>query len=156
MKKIIINLVLCFLPVMAAAQMQVINPLHPIIVTGVFSDMRGHSDGGSALALLTMPQYDFVPLAIGSTIGQGLGGPSVALGMGFNLLPDIKFMGLFFVNCLWPQPEKFSNLKGMLAPPEDGKVDVVMSLGPNYNLVFFDGLRTKGLVTLFYGAKWQF
>lgn len=154
MKKTLVSFALCFLPVMAVAQVKIIDLNHPQVVTGVFSDFQGHKDGGAALALVTYGAG--VPLAVGGTLGRGLGGPSVALGTMMNLLPAIKDGGMAIIKALYPDDAKFANLKGILAPPIGGKPDISMSFGPCFSYVFNNGLKGKGVWTLFYGAAWSF
>jgi hypothetical protein len=145
-------------PAADAASFKLLDPGNPQMVAGVYNDLRGHQDGGGALALITQKSgaIDWTPLVIGGTLGQGLGGPSVALGTTANLLPDVKAGLLAGVRALWPDPVKFANIKAVLAPPAPGTPDAVMSIGPNVSYVFYDGLKGRLTFTLFVGAAWKF
>ena len=141
----------------AAAQASgfaLIDAKHPQIITGVFTDLKGHSDGGASLALVTHSEW--VPVAIGGSLGRGLGGPSVALGTSVNVLPVIQAAAWIGIDALFPGSEKFANLKSLIYPADTSAPDIKMSFGPHFSYVFNDGLKGKGMITLFYGAAWKF
>lgn len=130
---------------------------HPEIITGVFTDLRGHSDAGSSLALITYAGViDFTPLAIGASLGAGLGGPSVGIGASVNLLPEVKAGFLSVLNALYSRPDKFANVKAILSPAAPGLPDLTMSMGPHFSYIFENGFHGKTMVLLFYGASWKF
>ena len=130
------------------------DPAHPEIVTGAFTDLKGHTDAGVSLGLITYSEW--CPLAIGGSLGRSLGGPSVAIGTSVNLLPVIQAAAWLGIDALWPDSEKFKNLKALIYPAETGTPDIKMSFGPHFIYVFNDGLHGKGMWTLFYGAAWHF
>jgi len=155
MKKTMLVLALVFIASQAkASKIELIDIYHPQIVTGVFTDMKGHSDAGAAVALLTYGNW--CPLAGGGTIGKGLGGPSVSLGTSLNLLPATQALFSGILEILYPDPYKFANLKAIIAPPETGTPDISMSFGPNWSYVFYDGIKGRFMTTWFYGAAWKF
>ena len=140
-----------------AGEFKLIDVHNPSIVTGVFDDLKGHKDAGASLALITNTGIpNFTPLAIGGSLGASLGGPSVSIGMSVNLLPSIKAGALSVLNAIWPNPNKFSNVKTIFWPSVPSSTDIVMSCGPHWSFVFVDGIKTKGMLTLFYGAEWHF
>ena len=140
-----------------AGTFKLIDINHPAVVTGVFSDLRGHSDAGISLAIVTHTGIpNFVPVAIGGSLGHSLGGPSLAIGMSLNLLPDVKAGILEIINAVYSDPAKFQNLKGILAPPVSGTPDFSISCGSHWSYVLDNGIHGRGMLTLFYGAKWVF
>lgn len=161
MKKLLMVAVLLF-SVKAVRGEPYFKPIdisHPQITTGVFSDLKGHSDAGSSLALILHTPtdgIDWTPLAIGGTLGAGLGGPSVAMGMSANLLPEVKAAARNILTILFPAPDKFANIKTILEPAVSGTPDITMAMGPHYSLVFIDGLKTKAMFTWFIGGAWKF
>jgi len=133
-----------------------IDPEHPRYTTGIFDDLKGHSDFGGTLAILTHDgPMEWTPLTIGGTAGRGLGGPSLALGSSINLLPQVKSVALKVVKAIWPG-DKFNNLKTILSPPKPGQVDITMVAAPHVNLVFYDGIKTRAATTMFYGVAWHY
>lgn len=136
---------------------RLLDPAHPQIVVGVYDNLKGGKDAGSSLAILTYKAagVELVPLCVGTTLGRGLGGPSVALGASANLLPPVKAGFRLILTALYPDSGKFANLKAILAPPTAGQPDIVMSIGPNASYVLYDGLHGKTLFTVFYGAQWK-
>jgi hypothetical protein len=140
-----------------AGEFKLIDPSNPIVTTGVYNDLKGHQDGGGALAIITYKGViEAVPLNIGGTLGKGLGGPSLAAGASINLLPQVKAGSLMILTALYPDPDKFKNLKAILSPPPAGKPDITMSFGPNVSYVLYDGVKGKALFTVFIGAEWRF
>ena len=127
---------------------------HPQVITGVFTDMKGNSDGGVALAIVTYSNW--CPVAIGGSMGRSLGGPSIAIGTSMNLLPSMQVIARTLLDVLYPDPVKFQNLKSIVTPPIPGKPDVSMSFGPHWSYVLNHGTKGKGMVTWFYGASWAF
>ena len=140
-----------------AASLALIDPKHPQIVTGAFTDLKGHTDAGGAVALLTIAGNPYlVPLDLGGSLGRALGGPSVAIGASMNLAPAVQAAISLGLLSLFPDPAKFANLKSLFMPATTGTPDVSFSLGPHYSYVFDNGLKGKGEWTLFYGAAWTF
>ena len=138
-----------------AGGFKLINPAHPQIATGVFSDFKGRTDAGGALALVTYAPAEWVPLSIGGTLGSGLGGPSVGLGTSFNFLPTTKAAVLAILNDI-TKDGQYTNLKDVFKPAIVGTSDIKMSFGPAYSLVFYNGLKSRGVWLLFTGAEWKF
>ena len=161
MKKIIaVTLFLFAVGVMVgmarASDFALVNPAHPFIVTGFFTDLKGHTDGGAAVSLVTFkPIPGWSVLDAGGSMGRALGGPSVALGGSYNVIPDVKAGVLAGIDALYPNPSQFANLKSILSSPV-GSPDITMTFGPHYSYVFNNGLKGKGMLTLFYGAAWNF
>jgi hypothetical protein len=157
MKNLIFSLLVVFAAgSVKAADFVVLDVNHPAFVTGAFTDLKGHSDAGGALALLTYgPIPGWVVFDLGGSLGRALGGPSVAFGGSYNLLPDVKATSLALLSVLYPDASKFANLKSILSSPVSTP-DITMSFGPHYSYVFNDGLKGKGMITLFYGAAWNF
>lgn len=141
-----------------AGQFKLVDPANPVIVVGVYDNLRGNSDAGGALAIITYKagSVELVPLSAGATLGRGLGGPSVAIGASANLLPPVKAGFRLILAALYPDPAKFANLKAILSPPQHGVPDVTVSMGPHYSYVLYKGIKGRGMATLFYGAKWSF
>jgi hypothetical protein len=162
MKKITILAVLLFsfgfaYGLAQAGSLSIINPQHPQIVTGAFTDLKGHTDAGGAVALLTIAGNPYlVPLDLGGSLGRALGGPSVAIGASMNLAPAVQVAISLGLLSLFPDPAKFANLKSLFMPATTGTPDVSFSLGPHYSYVFDNGLKGRGMWTLFYGAAWTF
>lgn len=163
MKKSIIQiavgmaLMACGVVTAKAGSLSLIDPQHPQIVTGAFTDLKGHTDAGGAVALVTVSGNPYlVPLDLGGSLGRALGGPSVAVGMSANLAPAVLGALRLGLDSLFPDPDKFQNLKSVLMPATPGTPDITVSFGPHYSYVFNDGLKGKGIWTLFYGAAWTF
>lgn len=163
MKKLILVVVMMVMaaPARAALQFGLVDFKHPQTSIGTFFDYKGHSDGGGVLALVLLQDEGksspWVPLTIGGTMGQGLGGPSVSLGTGYNLLPGAKAVVwaiLQFSTGL--DDSKFKNIKELLAPPDLGKPDMDFFFGPQYSLVFTAPDRAKTVPTLFAGGTLKF
>jgi hypothetical protein len=142
----------------SAADFALVDPAHPKIITGVFTDLKGHNDGGIVIALvrsLTVPGW--VPVSGGGSLGRALGGPSAALGTSYNFTPELKALASAGISALYPDPAKFANLKEMLGPPASGSTpDLTISLAVHWSYVFTNGLKGKGIVTLFYGPAFTF
>jgi hypothetical protein len=139
-----------------ASDFKLIDVKHPVIVTGAFTDLKGHTDGGAAVALVAYkPIKGWTVADIGGSLGRALGGPSMSAGGSYNLIPDVKATGLMLLTALYPDSNKFANLKSILSSPV-GTPDITMSFGPHYSYVFNNGIKGKGMVTLFYGAEWNF
>ena len=141
-----------------AGQFKLIDLHNPVVATGVYNDLKGHQDAGGALAIVTYKGVvEAVPLSIGGTLGQGLGGPSVAAGASVNLLLATKAGTLMILTALYPDPDKFANLKAILSPPPPGQPDITMSFGPNVSYVITGpGVEGKAMFTIFAGAEWRF
>jgi hypothetical protein len=154
MKKLLFGVCLIASMVGNIKAVQFMDLNHPQVVTGIYDDTKGHSDGGAALALVT--HGNWCPLAIGGSLGNGLGGPSLGLGTSLNLLPAMQVLAGGILEILYPAPEKFSNLKVILSAPATGTPDISMSFGPHWLYVLNDGFKGKGMLVLFYGAAWKF
>ena len=163
MKKLIMFAVSLFLLGFAygmaqASDFALIDPVHPRIITGAYTDMRGHTDGGIAIALvrsLTVPGW--VPVSGGGSLGRALGGPSIALGTSYNFTPELKALASAGISALYPDPAKFANLKELLGPPAPGATpDLTISLAVHWSYIFTHGLKGKGIVTVFYGPAFTF
>ena len=150
MKKGIVELAVGLTLLMAAvvsaqaSMFQFIDVKRPQTSAGVFNNYHGGSDAGGVLALITptskAPEIlsGFVPLDIGGTIGKGLGGPSVALGMGLNVFPVSKTVLRTILNAL-TSADQFTNVKEAIAPANLGSVDLVPFIGPHENFIFKSG-----------------
>jgi hypothetical protein len=138
-----------------ASGFKLIDPAHPSIATGIFSDCKGHSDGGGALALVTYSPAEWVPVSVGGSFGKGLGGASIGLGSSINLLPATKSAFLIILDDITTN-NQFTNLKDALKPASAGTTDIKMAIGPAYSLVFYDGLKSRGMWLLFTGCEWKF
>ena len=162
MKKIILVTAVLFGIGFAAGMAQastfaLINPNHPQVVTGAFTDLKGHTDAGGAVALVTVAGNPYlVPLDLGGSLGRALGGPSVAVGASANLAPAVLGALWLGLDALFPDPAKFQNLKSILQPATPGTPDISVSFGPHYSYIFDNGLKGRGTWTLFYGAAWTF
>ena len=140
-----------------AGSLSLIAPSHPQIVTGAFTDLKGHTDAGAAVALVTVKGNPYlVPLDLGGSLGRALGGPSVAIGASANLAPAVLGALWLGLDSLFPDPAKFANLKSVLTPATTGTPDISVSFGPHYSYVFNNGLKGRGEWTLFYGCAWTF
>ena len=80
----------------------------------------------------------------------------MALGTSVNVLPVIQAAAWIGIDALFPGSEKFANLKSLIYPADTSAPDIKMSFGPHFSYVFNDGLKGKGMITLFYGAAWKF
>ena len=139
---------------------------HPQTSLGTFSDLRGHSDAGGNLALITHSKVDgcivksfcidWVPLAIGGTLGNNLGGASLALGTSANLLPATETLLLIGIDALFPSADSAVAIKKLLSPSVGGSPDISIAVAVHWSYVFVDGLKGKGMATLFSGASWKF
>ena len=140
-----------------AGEFALMQPAHPIVATGIFSDFKSHSDAGAAVALVTSKTIsEWTPVDLGGSLGRALGGPSLSVGSTVNLLPEIK-QGLFSaVSALYPDPDMFTNIKEIFSPPNGGTPDVNMIMGPHFSYVFYKGLKGRGCITIFSAAKWSF
>ena len=160
MKKILLVLALLGAAAGAAraADFALIDPQHPKIVTGAFTDLKGHNDGGVTIALVrSLAAPGWVPVDGGGSLGRALGGPSLSLGTSYNVMPELKGFMSAGLNALYPDPAKFANFKGLLDPPAPGATpDITFSMAPHWSYVFYRGLKGKGIVTLFYGGAWAF
>jgi hypothetical protein len=167
MKKIILSLALVFLAGQArAGYFRGLDLNHPQTSMGTFSDLRGNSDAGGNLALITHSRadgciikgfcIDWTPLAIGGTLGNNLGGASLGLGASANLLPATEALLLTGINALFPAADRAVAIKKLLSPSIGGSPDISIAIGPHWSYVFTDGLKGKGIVTLFSGAAWKF
>jgi hypothetical protein len=167
MKKltIVVLLMMMWCQVQAAPYFRLMDPAHPQTSAGAFFDLKGHSDGGAILALITHAPADgclipavcdgWAPLAIGGTMGQGLGGPSLAIGSSFNMLPITKAGLLALINAI-TNKSQFSNIKELLAPPALGLPDLAICIGPQYSLVIESLNRMKMVPTIFAGGTLKF
>jgi len=154
MKKMLIAAVFCLSASAQAGSFKPIDFAHPQIVTGVFTDLKGHSDAGASLAIIGYGNW--CPVSVGGSLGKSLGGPSLAIGTSINLLPATQIMIGGLISAIYPAPDKFRNLKELLTPAASSGPDISMSFGPQWSYVFFNGLQGKGVITWFYGANWKF
>lgn len=161
-KTIIVNVAIMLFTVTAQATMFLpIDLTRPQTSAGIFNNFRGNTDGGGVVALFTpAPQAPellsgFVPLDIGGTVGKGLGGPSVALGMGLNMLPASKAFLLTLI-CAVSRDDQFTNIKDWLQPPFTGSIDLVPFIGPHENAVFRTLTHVELQTTLFIGGTLKF
>jgi hypothetical protein len=139
---------------------------HPQTSLGVFSDLKSHSDTGANLALITHSTADgciipnfcipWTPLAIGGSFGKELGGPSITLGASANLLPGVEAGMLAIINKIFPADTDLVTIKTVLKPSIAGSPDVAFAVGPHLSLVFYDGLNSRLIFTIFSGAAWKF
>jgi hypothetical protein len=143
---------------------QLIDLAHPQTSIGGFSAKDGQFAAGGVLALITHTAADknktslmdgWVPLDIGGTLGSGLGGPSIAIGSGLNLLPAGKAIGLLLLDAV-TKGDQFTNLKDALKPPNTGSVDLVPFIGPHYNIVFVTLTHVRLVPTWFIGGTLKF
>ena len=166
MRKILIAVIIAAAAGSArAADFGLFDPKAPQTSAGTFFSMDGTgSAAGLAVAAVTYKApasnnilsafvHGWVPLTIGGTLGAGLGGPSVAVGTGVNLLPAAQAGLLAAVSAL-SSPGGLSSLKGALQASES---PVALFVGPQLNLIFTAPNRSFGKPTWFVGAsvKWE-
>ena len=171
MKKVIVSTLFLlsigfFSGVAGAGYFKAIDAAHPQTSMGAFSDLKGHADAGGSLALITHSTkdgciipgvcLDWTPLAIGGTLGKNLGGASIALGTSANLLPAVEQGLLAIIKGVFPSDDSAVVLKKMLLPSVSGNPDIAVAIGPQWSYVLNNGIKGKGIVTLFYGAAWKF
>lgn len=131
---------------------------HPTLNAGTFLDLKGNVAAGFEVAVIThsardgyfiLPGEDWTLLAVGFLTGPD---KAVAIGPSVNLSGPVKAVLLAGVNYL--APNDYANLKGILAPAQEGGRDVSLSLGPALVVKPFEGFRSY--VRLFLGGAWKF
>ena len=133
----------------------------PQTSAGTFISMDG--TGSAAGALVAVVTYrvpvsnnvfaaignGWVPMTIGGTIGAGLGGPSVSIGTGLNLLPTAR-AGLLGLIGAFSGPGALASLKGALQASDS---PVALFVGPQYNVIFTATNKCHSVPTWFVGAN---
>jgi len=99
---------------------------------------------------ILIPGVDWTPLAVGGGFKEG--NFHLAAGPSFNLLPVIKSGLAAIVNGV-TDPDKYTNLKSLLAPVPAGGADITGALGINVEYDFRAGALTT---PYFLGVKWKF
>jgi hypothetical protein len=150
--------------VQATPYLRLIDPTHPIVISGAFIDPinPGQTSAGSALALVThstrdgcmLPTIvceDWVPLSAGFSANGG--NAWLSLGPSMNLAPLMKAMALRGVNVLTKDGD-YQGLKSSLGSVPIGGPDVTISFGPAW--VVSPKENWKGRFRIFAGAGWRF
>lgn len=163
LKGAMLGLLLCLVaaPAAHAGRFSLFDPAAPQTSAGTFISMDGSgSAAGLAVAaviyrapassnVFSALGNGWVPVTAGGTIGAGLGGPSIALGTGLNLLPAAR-AGLLGVIGALARPGALASLQEALRA-QDGPL--ALFVGPQYNLVFTSPSRCFGKPTWFIGAS---
>ena len=146
--------------VVSAADFALIDLKAPQTSVGTFVDAKnGSSAAGGLVALVTHKDRldntmlaafarGWVPLTIGGTMGQGLGGPSVAMGMGVNLFPIAQASLYSLINAV-SNKDQLTGLKVALSA---SPTNAVIFIGPQESLVFKSLNRMGTRLTWFVGA----
>lgn len=162
MKKILIAVMMVSMVSAArASSFALLDPAAPQTSAGTFTSMDGSgSAAGLAVAVITYKApasnnvlkafvHGWVPLTIGGTLGAGLGGPSVAAGMGVNLLPAAQ-AGLLGAISALARPGALASLQAALQAKDS---PVAVFVGPQFNLIFTAPDKSFGKPTWFVGAS---
>jgi len=161
----VIMMLCAYAPSAFASDFGLIKLSAPQVSAGIFTAMDGSgSAAGTTVAVVTHKAISsdnilasviegWVPLSAGGTTGAGLGGPSISLGSGVNMLPATRTTLLALANFI--APNSLDGIKSALTA-SSSESPITAFVGPNLNLVFtsLTKLHTKG--TVFYGAKFAF
>ena len=161
MKKAIMAFVIsmAFIATAQAADFKLMDPSAPITAVGTFiRASNGSTAPGGILVLVSHKQKEvnfltsvikgWVPLTAGGSLGKGIGGPSVALGSGFNVVPGSKAALLAFINSISGSAE-LPGLKKALAPNEQSNVS--MFVGVHESLIIHSLQKYGTCLTYFVG-----
>ena len=147
--------------VVKAADFKLIDIKAPQTSVGTFIDAKsGSSAAGGLVALVTHKDRldntmlaalarGWVPLTIGGTLGQGLGGPSLAMGTGINLFPAAQASLYGLVNAV-SGSDQLTGLKVALAA---SPTTACIFIGPQESLVVRSLNRMGTKLTWFFGAS---
>ena len=166
-KMLFVMLVIPLLAMSAmASNFALIDPDKPQTSAGIYTDMEnGNSAAGANVALITHSYTSttnvvasvldgWTPLNLGGTVGDGLGGPSIALGTGLNLLPATRTTIANILTLV--APNSLSGLKSALTVTnsDDNYKTVKLFAGPSANLVFTSLKSCKLIPTFYFGATY--
>lgn len=142
-----------------------IDPAHPQTSVGVFNDFKGHYDGGAVVVLISQKSQTqdllayiingWAPLTLGGTTGRGLGGPSVALGTGFNVIPAARTLALV----AWESLAGKGDISLHMTTPAAASAETPSAelfIGPQYSWVFDSLKKSHACPTLYIGASIKF
>jgi hypothetical protein len=165
------GLLLVAVPASSAPYFRLIDPKHPQIIAGVWTDPTGKDRPyyGSSIALITHStkdgslfesvQSDWALLTVGG--GYGNGEAFAAIGPSANLAPAVKSFGLTLLD-LVDKSGKYPNLRSLLAPPPGGSPDINVAFGPQFMTRPIEGgvvlplSKWRGRLCFFAGAAWRF
>jgi len=156
-------------PLKASPYFRLINPAHPQVNAGVWADiMGGKPDFGSSVAIITHStkdgslfetlQADWALLTLGG--GYGDGQAFMAAGPSANLAPAVKQFILKGLDIV--APDRFHNVRSLLAPPPGSTPDITVSFGPQIlfrpveNGVLLGPDKYRGRFRFFLGSAWKF
>lgn len=150
------------LPQLKASDFAPIDLKAPQTSMGTFFEGSGESSSaGGLVALVTLKNTNldntvlgsisrsWVPLTIGGTMGRGLGGPSIAMGTGMNLLPVAQATLYSLLNAL-SSPGQLNGLKVALAASPTA---ASLFVGPQESLIFRSPSKMQTKLTWFAGVS---
>jgi hypothetical protein len=163
MKKIILAvMVLGIGGQVKAGYFQPINIAHPLTSIGFVNDFHGGMAPGAVVTIINHAPVatdllgavieGWSPLTLGGTSGQGLGGPSVSLGTGFNVVPAALATGVVVLDSLIG----VSPAAALATPLDPGHSTVTLFVGPQVSWVWHSLQHSVVEITLFIGPKIQF
>lgn len=146
MKKLAILFLLCAAPAKAAYFSVVGRPgyVRQVLQEACFQPNAKLGDTSACVSIplvehsqrdgyVLIPGEDWSPFVIGWAIRPG-GNPMILMGANANLLPVIKSGVLYGLNAA-SEPESFTNMKALLAPPAQSTgPDVTVNVGAKWGL----------------------
>lgn len=144
-----------------AADFAFIDIKAPQTSVGTFIDTKsGSSAAGGLIAVVTHKDKldntilaalarGWVPLTAGGTLGQGLGGPSLAMGTGINLFPVAQASLYSLVNAI----SNTDQLTGLKVALSASSTNATIFVGPQESLVVRSLNKMGTKLTWFVGAS---